>query len=245
MRLTGRASVATDARLHRLPLADGDTLLLGEARLQQLRNQVLDSMARFHDKSPDEPGVNAARLRRMALSGLVHAGHDALWKGLLQALLQDGSLAASGAWLHLPGHSVQLSDSEKQIAQKLLPAIEAGRYDPPWVRDLARDSATGEETVRQLLRKLARQGQLFQVTKDLFYTAARMDELAALVRELASSTPNAEIQAHAFRDATGLGRKRAIQILEFFDRIGYTRRLRDAHLLRPDVQWTTGTTARI
>jgi selenocysteine-specific elongation factor len=240
MRLTGRASVATDARLHRLPLAEGDTLLLGEARLQQLRNQVLDSMARFHDKSPDEPGVNAARLRRMALSGLVHAGHDALWKGLLQALLQDGSLAASGAWLHLPGHSVQLSDSEKQIAQKLLPAIEAGRYDPPWVRDLARDSATGEETVRQLLRKLARQGQLFQVTKDLFYTAARMDELAALVRELASSTPNAEIQAHAFRDATGLGRKRAIQILEFFDRIGYTRRLRDAHLLRPDVQWTTG-----
>ena len=146
---------------------------------------------------------------------------------------------------HLPGHSVQLSDSEKQIAQKLLPAIEAGRYDPPWVRDLARDSATGEETVRQLLRKLARQGQLFQVTKDLFYTAARMDELAALVRELASSTPNAEIQAHAFRDATGLGRKRAIQILEFFDRIGYTRRLRDAHLLRPDVQWTTGATARI
>ena len=107
---------------------EGDTLLLGEARLQQLRNQVLDSMARFHDKSPDEPGVNAARLRRMALSGLVHAGHDALWKGLLQALLQDGSLAASGAWLHLPGHSVQLSDSEKQIAQKLLPAIEAGVF---------------------------------------------------------------------------------------------------------------------
>src|SRR2546427_9042053 len=47
---------------------------LFRSRLQQLRNQVLDSMARFHDKSPDEPGVNAARLRRMALSGLVHAG---------------------------------------------------------------------------------------------------------------------------------------------------------------------------
>ena len=99
--------------------------------------------------------------------------------------------------------------------------------------------------MRQLLRKLARQGLLFQVTKDLFYSAARTDELAALVRELAAATPNGEIQAHACRDATGLGRKRAIQILEFFDRIGYTRRLRDAHLLRPDVQWTTGATARI
>jgi selenocysteine-specific elongation factor len=31
-----------------------------------------------------------------------------------------------------------------------------------------------------------------------------------------------------------LGRKRAIQILEFFDRIGYTRFQREVHWLRPD-----------
>jgi selenocysteine-specific elongation factor len=30
----------------------------------------------------------------------------------------------------------------------------------------------------------------------------------------------------------GGGRKVAIQILEFFDRIGYTRRVRDEHILR-------------
>ncbi len=40
-----------------------------------------------------------------------------------------------------------------------------------------------------------------------------------------------------FRDTLGLGRKRAIQILEFFDRVGYTRRVRDAHVLRPDGAW--------
>jgi selenocysteine-specific elongation factor len=42
------------------------------------------------------------------------------------------------------------------------------------------------------------------------------------------------LQAASFRDATGLGRKRAIQLLEFFDRVGYTRRVKDTHLLRPD-----------
>ncbi|CAB5709541.1 SelB translation factor [Delftia tsuruhatensis] len=238
-RLSGHAASPGPLLARELPLAHGDRLLLDEGRWQQLRAQVLDSLARFHDRHPDEPGVNAARLRRIALSGLVHATHDALWKGLLDALLQDGGLAASGAWLHLPGHSVQLSAGETTLAQKLLPAIEAGRYDPPWVRDLARDHGSTEEAVRQLLRKLARQGQLFQVVKDLFYAASRMDELADLVRELASQAPDGEVQAHAFRDATGLGRKRAIQILECFDRIGYTRRLRDAHLLRPDVQWTS------
>ncbi len=49
--------------------------------------------------------------------------------------------------------------------------------------------AAGEEVVRQLLRKLARQGDVFQVVKDLFYTAANMDELARIIKELACATP--------------------------------------------------------
>ena len=239
MRLTGKEQTAGFAaeETSRLLLPHGDALLLGTARWQQLRQQVLDALQRFHEKTPDEPGVNAARLRRMALPGLQQATHDALYQGLLSALLADTSLASSGAWLHLPGHSVQLSLAEQALAEKLLPAIHTGRYDPPWVRDLARDFATGEEIVRQLLKKLARQGQLFQITKDLFYASQRMDELAALMATLASDTSSGEIEARAFRDGTELGRKRAIQILEFFDRIGYTRRVRDAHILRPDVQW--------
>jgi selenocysteine-specific elongation factor len=57
------------------------------------------------------------------------------------------------------------------------------------------------------------------------------------VAGLAHAAPGREVEARAFRDATDLGRKRAIQILEFFVRTGYTRRVRDAHMLRPDVQW--------
>ena len=240
VRLGGHAfPEASLADTIQLPIAGGDALVLGLQRWQQLQTQVIDSLARFHEKSPDEPGVNAARLRRMALPGLQQGSYDALYQGLVDALLNSQLLASTGAWLHLPQHSVQLSSAEQTLAEKLLPAIAAGRYDPPWVRDLARDHAAGEELVRQLLKKLSRQGQLFQVVKDLFYAPARMDELAALVADIASRHARGEVEASAFRDATGLGRKRAIQILEFFDRTGYTRRVRDAHLLRPDVQWNS------
>ena len=40
------------------------------------------------------------------------------------------------------------------------------------------------------------------------------------------------IAAADFRDRSGLGRKRSIQFLEFFYRSGYTRRVRDRHVLR-------------
>jgi selenocysteine-specific elongation factor len=236
VRLLGRSAehLPLPPDLVQLPLGGADALLLAPARWLRLRQQVAAALARFHERSPDEPGVNAARLRRMALPGPVLAGQEALWRSLLAALVADGTLAASGAWLHLPGHRASLSPAQEALAGKLLAALHEGGFDPPWVRELARDHHAPEEAVRQLLRQLARGGQLFQVVKDLFYTAARIRELAALAATLAAAAPRGVVAAHAFRDASGLGRKRAIQVLEFFDRVGYTRRLHEGHVLRPD-----------
>ena len=162
---------------------------------------------------------------RDLLAALLPAPAFAEW---LEHWLAEGRLARSGAAWHLPGHRLELDPRDRRRADTLLPWLLDKPFDPPWVRDLAQDTGQKEELVRQLLRKLARQGQLFQVVKDLFYTPERMDELAALVADIASRHARGEVEASAFRDATGLGRKRAIQILEFFDRIGYTRRLLDA-----------------
>jgi selenocysteine-specific elongation factor len=111
-----------------------------------------------------------------------------------------------------------------------MPLILAGAFDPPWVRDLAGALAADETRVRHVLRKLAAQGAAHQVVHDLFYAVERIRELAAIVARLAAE--HGEVEAAVFRDRVGLGRKRAIQILEFFDRIGYTRRVRDAHRVR-------------
>jgi selenocysteine-specific elongation factor len=88
--------------------------------------------------------------------------------------------------------------------------------------------------VRQLLRKLARQGQLFQVVKDLFYAASQVQLLSGLLALLAARSAGGRVEARVFRDHTGLGRKRAIQVLEFFDRVGYTRRARTAMSCGPN-----------
>jgi len=229
--------IALPGGLVALPLGGDDALLIAPAHWEPLRQLVLATLARFHERMPDEPGVNTARLQRMALPGRVQAEHAALWHGLVAALLADGSVAQGGAWLHLPSHQVLLSQEEQMLAQRLLAALQAGGFDPPWVRDLARDHQAAEEAVRQLLRKLARSGTVFQVVKDLFYASDQVAALADIVAQLAAQAPRGEVEAHAFRDATNLGRKRAVQLLEFFDRTGYTRRVCDAHLVRPGASW--------
>jgi selenocysteine-specific elongation factor len=86
--------------------------------------------------------------------------------------------------------------------------------------------------VRLLLRKMARLGLVHQVVRDLFYTDAMLRRMASMLLQLAAQ--NEVIQVTAFRDAVGLGRKRSIQILEYFDRLGLTRRFGDKRHVRLD-----------
>lgn len=201
--------------------------LILQSHWDALADHALHVLGTFHERWPDEAGVDTTRLRRMAWPTLP----DALWLALRDTLLSDGRLARNGPWLHLPDHAVSLSPVEAELAQRLLSLLHAGRFDPPWVRDLARDLDEDEDQVRRTLLKLMKSGKVYQVVRDLFY---HHEHIMALARLLHIACRSEGVAAAEFRDLTGLGRKRAIQILEFFNRAGYTRRIQDRHVLRRD-----------
>jgi selenocysteine-specific elongation factor len=199
-------------------------LLFSSARWEALKVPLLEHLARFHALEPDQMGPDRDRLRRFTATTLERP----TFLRLLDDLLASGGIATSGPWLHLPGHQVRLSEEDEAQWQRLQPLFEQAGFDPPWVRKLGGDEAS----VRLLLRKMARLGLLHQVVRDLFYTDAMIRRLAAMLLQLAEHDP--VIQVAAFRDAVGLGRKRSIQILEYFDRIGLTRRMGDKRQIRLD-----------
>ena len=267
----GLASVAAfDASLQTLPhrrLA-GD-FIIGEPAWQHLRRTVLDTLAAYHQNATDEIGPDAARLRRLARLRM----DDAHWRLLLDTLVKEGSVAQSGAFVHLPEHGSQLAARDETLLQRLTPHLMEAGAQGAWVRDLAEHLGEPAANLRPAMARLARSGHLYQVVKDLYLDAATAARLAALVRQLAledkepvdsaevqraseqpaEATSGAESSRHAhatpkptgqggnalpilkvaeFRDASGLGRKRAVQMLEFFDRIGLCRRVGDTHVLR-------------
>jgi len=206
-----------------------DGMALGAEQAEGFTAAALAALQAFHERQPDELGPDTARLRRLAAPRLPMP----LWQALLARLGERGLLAQRGACVHLPSHGAQLSATETRIAQKVAPALDQAGFEGAWARDLARDAGEPEPLVRTTLARLARRGELHQIVKDLFYPPASMQRLATIAREVGAAHEG-DVLAAAFRDATGLGRKRAIQILEYFDRIGLTRRIGDTHRLRDD-----------
>jgi selenocysteine-specific elongation factor len=205
--------------------------VLHAAHWSALRARALNALREFHAAVPDELGPDIGRLRRIALP----EASEALWRALIDALVRERIVLRSAPWLHLPEHAMMLSDEDQALARTLQPLIAAGGFDPPWVRDLAGLVREPEVRVRAVLRKLLRQNSVYQVVPDLFYDHECMRELAALASAI--GTEHGAVGAARYRDAIGVGRKRTIQILEFFDRVGFTRRVHDSHVVRRDSGW--------
>jgi selenocysteine-specific elongation factor len=215
----------------RVVATPGGGIAILEDAWSSLRERALQVLQEFHRDDPDEPGIDRGRWRRICAP----AAPDELWRALIDEFLTQQSVARTGPWLRLPQHRVEFSAGEKPLLEKLQAAIAAAHFDPPWVRDLSKVMQASEEETRAILRKCAGLGGVHQVVRDLFYDRSSIEALARMLAELESTY--GVIAAAQFRDAVGLGRKRSIQILEFFDRVGYTRRINDGRKLRADSIW--------
>ncbi|WP_341743856.1 selenocysteine-specific translation elongation factor [Azonexus hydrophilus] len=210
----------------RLGLRTVGDIAFAAAGWQGLGERLLAALAAEHERAPDLTGVERDRLRRLTLPTLARPAFDAL----LGERLASGEVAQSNAWLHLPGHRVELAAADRDLWQTLLPLLAAEPYNPPRVRDVAKATGIAEDTVRALFKRIARHGEAWPVAHDHYFTAAAVADLAHHVAMLNERDGCA--RAAPLRDVIGGGRKVAIHILEFFDRIGYTRRVRDTHVLR-------------
>ena len=84
-----------------------------------------------------------------------------------------------------------------------------------------------------MMRMAARQGRLDQIAHDHFFARATTLEMIAIIRELGAQAPDGWFSAPSFRDRVQNGRKVAIQILDFFDRLGLTLRRGDLRRVNP------------
>ncbi|AWD02565.1 MULTISPECIES: selenocysteine-specific translation elongation factor [Klebsiella] len=197
--------------------------LLSAPLAARWQKKLLDALARYHDQHRDEPGPGRERLRRIALP----MEDEALVLLLIEQMRSSGVIQSHHGWLHLPEHKAGFTDEQQVIWQR---AASLFADEPWWVRDLARDLNVEESLMRAVLRQAAQQGMITAIVKDRYYRNDRIVEFAQLIRRL--DLQRGSTCAADFRDTLNIGRKLAIQILEYFDRIGFTRRRGNDHLLR-------------
>ncbi len=203
-------------------------LIWSSAAFDRVRGAILTALAAQHRRSPELPGLQTERLRMAVEDRPPVAG----FAGVLDALLREGVVAVDGPWFRLPGHRISLSPQDEKLWHAAQPLLEAERFRPPRVRDIAAALRLPEVAVRVTFKRLMRMGQVVEIAPDHFFLREAVAEMAAIAAEAVER--DGTLTAAGFRDRLDNGRKVAIQILEFFDKSGVTVRSGDERRVRMD-----------
>jgi selenocysteine-specific elongation factor len=195
-----------------------------------LREKVLTSLRDFHRAQPQAVGMEAAALHAKLAPQLPPEAFQAL----VRELADERKLEIGSGGLRLPGHDATSNPEDQRMWELVLPALQKGGFAPPPVPELAATLKLKEATLKDFLHRKSRSGEVMRVPPDRFYPRATLATLAATAQAVARASPNGMFTAAQYRDATGIGRGLAIEILEFLDTLGITQRLGDARKLRKD-----------
>jgi len=217
--------------MKKLPM-ESEVLGFSYARWAGIRDAVQDGLAAFHRKAPDMVGPGENRI--LTGTGIRLPPEAAV--AISAELVREGVIVKEGMGVRLPSHQPSLQGADATNWKKIKPLLENGGLRPPVVTEIAQAIGGEPRKVESLMVRAGRHGLVVRIAKNRFYPPGKLRDLANIAEKVAADADDHKITAAAFRDASDIGRNLAIEVLEFFNKVKFTRRVGDGHeIIRPAV----------
>ena len=215
------------ARAVRVP-DTGAVRCFSAAHWSSLQDEILAFLEVFHRERPRLHGANANDIRL----GVARRVSQSVVEHALASLLHRSAIARRGVTVRLPDHRVTLGTNDERTWPRVARALDPANGSPPSLRQAAEQLKIDEAELGALLRRATNAGLVVPVTRTRFVPLAAVKVLAAHAESLADRLPEGRFTAAEYKNHARVGRNFAIELLEFFDRSGFTERLGDRRRVR-------------
>jgi selenocysteine-specific elongation factor len=148
---------------------------------------------------------------------------------LLDRLLREKKLEATGELLCVPGLGVVMKDEEAESKKIIESAFASAALKVPALKDVLAGLKVDRGRAQKIVTLLLRDKVLIKISDDLvFHRDALVDLRKRMAMEKAKSP---RIDVARFKELTGVSRKYAIPLLEYLDREHVTRRVGDERII--------------
>ena len=182
-----------------------------------VKQKLLDIVNEFHRSKPESPGISSEQL--LEVSRL----KKDIFDGLIEILVSQGKLVERKHRLALPEHQEMFSDDEQIMLRSIESLFKTRPFNPPKYEEVVEHTKAEPESVRKILKILVEQEELVRVDKDLLFHREAVERARELLIEYIKKEGG--LESVKFKYLLETTRKFAIPLLDYFDRIGVTRRV--------------------
>lgn len=197
-----------------------DDYLIAPAILNDHVDRLPSKLDAWHEANPGKAG-----LPQNQIAQLCKGWSKPLLDRCIADLMSSGELEQNGNLFNRPGQGIALSKEELRVWELVRPLLAADPVKPPVLHDLAKEVSKEPKVLEKMLNQVLKTGQLFRPVKNRYFLTEALPQLKQAMQKAANAEGQFTVQN--YRDATGVGRNLSIEILEYFDRQGVTRRLGD------------------
>ena len=186
--------------------------------------RIVDVLGEYHRQSPEMPGLSLEQLRQSC----------ELEKPVLEAIVSSlkgqGRLVERSGRLALAEHRPTLQAEDAALSKQIESLFLENAFGPPAEEELVEKTGVKADAVRRIVKILIENQRLVQVAEDLVFHQAAVDRAREMLVEFIRK--EGKLESVRFKYLLDTTRKFAIPLLDYFDRIGVTRRSGNTRFLR-------------
>jgi len=197
---------------------------------QNLLNRIEKTVGVFHSIKPEQPG---ASLKDIQLALKPHVTISIL-KDAMEFLVNKQRLGQRGSRFHLLTHSARFSELDRQLWAKASAYLAPNSGSPLSLHQAAEVLGIDNKALETALKNAVKAGEMVLVAKNRYLPASYMERQGFAAEKLAESTIDHVFTVAEYCKEIKTGRNFAIDLLEYFDNLGFTGRLgNNRRIIRP------------
>lgn len=209
-----------------LQLSGDDKKLLDAFHVERIAVFLVRAIQKFHKTYPERQGAPKAEF--MGKMGRFFKQDDI--SIFLDWAVKSGRIAKTDQNYHLPDFEGHISAGLEELKNKIISRFRQEPTQPPGLVNLSKELDESEDQVLKVLKMGIADDWAVRVKDDIWYLKEAIDQIENRLVDFLEK--NEEITVIQFKDMTGITRKHAIALLEYFDGKHITRRINDVRILR-------------
>jgi selenocysteine-specific elongation factor len=201
---------------NKLRTAKGKPFIYSNENLNECKSIIIKLLDIFHKDQPYQKSMKGEELKEKS-------NFNSNWfEFVLSELISNEEIKQIQAGYSLSNYGIELSNKDQQKAEIIEKLISSYDYEPVTINLLIEESDLPNKKVLELLHVLKGQEKVVDIYNGLWSGKMKIDEMTKLLKQYFARSDNLSVVQ--FKDITGLTRKSAIPLLEYFDRIKITTR---------------------
>lgn len=229
VKMTGSTEAAVLAEMEQLEL-DGRVAdlrnhnYISHSGIEQIREGITAWLQKHHRRYPLRNGYPREDLRSRFYPGI----SARLFNLIVKHLEEQQMLVSVQNNLALPEHQPRPGPQEQITIDHIMEALEKDFYSPPSLSELKENLKVSDDTINEVIAYLSEKGQVQKISQEMIFSAQALHRGKELLEGYFKG--QTELTLATARDLFKTSRKYALPLLEYYDRIRFTRRVKDIRI---------------